>query len=210
MTTPDPHPGAKPVRLFIAIELPGAVKAALAKLQTALKALDRESAVRWTQPDSIHLTLKFIGETDAANIEAIRAALAAAAQKYPPFDLAVAGAGCFPNLRKPRVVWAGVESDGAALRTLGALRAAIEAGVAPLGYPTENRPFSPHLTLGRIREGAPVKAAGGFGAALEQAQNTIGQLAAWRVSAVSLMQSELWPSGAVYTRLADAELTAAT
>lgn len=193
--------GSDALRLFIAIELPEDVRAALAELQKRLQTLDRDRAMRWSGIDGVHLTLKFIGETPAAQQGPITEALIRAAQGKAPFALAVEGAGCFPNTRKPRVVWAGLAGD---LQKLHALRDAVEAQVAPLGYPTEARDFSPHLTLGRARQEASGGALAALGAQI--AALRVETLAAWSATGVSLMRSELKPGGAVYTQLAHIEL----
>jgi 2'-5' RNA ligase len=194
MTTSNPR--SESLRLFIAVELPTAVGEALAALQKRLQTFDRERAIRWTAISSIHLTLKFLGDTDAARQPAIDAALREAAAGRAPFTLSIDGAGCFPDLRKPRIVWAGAGGDLAALH---ALRDTVERTVSPLGYPTEDRPFSPHLTLGRARQDAPRPALSALGERIGQAE--VGTLATWRVDGLSLMRSELKPSGAVYSQL---------
>jgi RNA 2',3'-cyclic 3'-phosphodiesterase len=189
------------LRLFVAIELPPAVREALATLQKRLQAFDRDRAVRWTAIDNIHLTLKFLGETPASRRPEIETALNQAVAGHKPFDLTIEGAGCFPDLRKPRVVWAGA---GGELKALHVLRDSVEQAIAPLGYPTEDRPFSPHFTLGRARQEAPRPALASLGEKIGKAE--VGRLAAWRVEGVSLMQSDLRPSGAVYTQLVCARL----
>src|SRR5438270_7238525 len=111
------------LRLFIAIELPDAAREALSTLQKRLQAAGTARAIRWSSIDGIHLTLKFLGDVSSDKIPDITAGLTAATAGHSPFDLAVAGAGCFPNLRKPRVVWAGSGGNSAALQ---ALRSAVE------------------------------------------------------------------------------------
>jgi 2'-5' RNA ligase len=198
MTTNKSRSKASPesLRLFIAIELPPTVTEALAALQKRLQTFDRERAIRWTAISSIHLTLKFLGDTDPARQPAIDAALREAVAGRAPFSLNIDGAGCFPDLHKPRIVWAGVGGDLAALH---ALRDAVERTVSPLDYPTEDRPFSPHLTLGRARQDALRQALAALGERIGQAQ--VGTLATWRVEGVSLMRSDPKPSGAVYTQV---------
>ncbi|HVO43800.1 MAG TPA: RNA 2',3'-cyclic phosphodiesterase [Aggregatilineales bacterium] len=193
---------ADQVRLFIAIELPAEVRRALAALQERLSRLDGRRVVRWTAPDSIHLTLKFIGETGSEQVKAISAALDSACTAHPPFNLSIQGMGGFPNTRQPRIVWAGLTGD---VNTLAALRDTVEVHVAPLGFPTEGRPFSPHLTIGRIKD-APTTHIKAFGALLSEEE--VGNLSQWRVESVALMNSDLRPSGAVYTRLAETRLKA--
>src|SRR5258708_24123653 len=102
------------LRLFIAIEIPQ--RDSLAALQKRLQPLDKARAIRWTAPDSIHLTLKFLGETPASRPSEIETALIEAAKDHAPFDLTIDGVGCFPHLREPRVVWAQPRGDVPALR----------------------------------------------------------------------------------------------
>lgn len=191
------HAGS--LRLFIAVELPADVRAALARLQERLKALDRDRIVRWTSIEGVHLTLKFLGETPADRLDALEAGLRGAAARSGAFALRMEGVGCFPNTRRPRVVWAGVRGD---LATLSALQERVERAIAPLGFPRENRAFSPHLTLGRARQGAPPAALAALGAHMERVASAPERGPEWRVAAVSLMRSDLRPSGAVYTQLA--------
>ncbi len=183
-------------RLFIAIELPTDVCDALAALQKRLRGFDHDHAVRWGSIDGVHLTLKFLGVTPATRQPSIEAAMQEAAAGLKPFDLTMEGAGCFPDLRRPRVVWAGVGGD---VKTLHMLRDAVERTVSPLGYPTEDRPFSPHLTLGRAKQEAPRVALSDLGEQIGKAE--VGMLAGWHVEGISLMRSDLKPSGAVYTQV---------
>lgn len=196
-------PSTDPVRLFIAVELPTAVLAALTALQKRLKTLDRERAIRWSAAEGVHLTLKFLGETTPDRIPAIVTDLEQAVGGKTPFDLSMTGVGCFPNLQRPRVVWAGLRGEMGALRRL---QEAVEEHIAPLGYPTEARAFSPHLTLGRARREASTGALAAFGKHIEQIGAETTESANWRVEAVSLMRSDLKPSGAIHTRLAHVPL----
>lgn len=190
-------------RLFIAIELPQAVLSDLAELQAALKKQMPSRGLSWTRPEGIHLTLKFLGDVPAAQLHVLQTALDSAAADRPPFALAVEHIGCFPDTRRPRVLWAGVGGDTYALQRV---QAAVERHVAPLGYPTEKRPFSPHLTLARMRRGADHATLEAVGRVVERWQG--GRIGTWQVQAVSLIRSELRPDGAVYTELHRAELAA--
>ncbi len=189
------------LRLFVAIELPPDVREAISRIQKQLSALDRDRAVRWTAVDHIHLTLKFLGETAPAKRPDIEAAMIQAVKGCFPFRLSINGVGCFPDLRKPRIVWVGTSGD---LEALHALRDAVERTIAPLGYPTESRPFSPHLTVGRARQEAARSSLASLGEAIGKLKVEPGP--EWPIHAISLMRSELGPSGAVYTRLANAAL----
>jgi len=189
------------LRTFIAIELDEELQVNLNRLQDRLREQVPPSSVRWVRLKGIHLTLKFLGDTPLEKVDAVKAALAQAAAEVGPFTFTVGGLGCFPNTRRPRVVWVGLqESTGA----LAHLRDEVEARVASLGFPTEKRPFSPHLTLGRVQRRASqakVRAVGQVIAASE-----VGTLDEMAVTAVSYIKSDLQPSGAVYTILSEAQL----
>ncbi len=147
-----PGPGALlagTLRAFVALELSPEVRAVVAALLGRLSRLEaaRIARVRWTAAENLHLTLKFLGRVETTQLPAIQAGLAQAAASQGPLTLTVTGAGAFPDVRAPQVLWLGV---GAAEGALVRLAAAVEAQLAPLGFPTENRTFSPHLTLGRV------------------------------------------------------------
>jgi 2'-5' RNA ligase len=186
-------------RLFIAIELPREVREGLITIQTLLKKQAPRETVRWVNPDGIHLTLKFLGDAPLTQLDMLKAKLNAAVQNSTPFTLEAGGTGCFPNARKPRVVWAGVHK---AEDQLVALRDSVEAQIAPLGYPTEDRAFSPHLTLGRVRQEAPREDVERLGDLI--AHTTLKEVYAWQVRSAHLIRSELKPTGAVYTTLYEA------
>jgi len=189
------------LRTFIAIELEQELKDQLFRVQDQLRAQGVARGVRWVQPEGIHLTLKFLGDTPLERIEEVKAALARAAAKVDPFSFSISGLGCFPNTRQPRVVWVGLqEPTGAMVR----LRDAVEAQVAPLGFPTENRAFSPHLTLGRVQRYASKSEVRDIGQAV--AASAIGVVGEMTARTVCYIQSDLKPSGAVYTTLFEAEL----
>lgn len=191
----------EPWRLFIAVELPPDVITLLTEIQARLKQQIPRQTVRWVDPHGIHLTLKFLGDAPVAQRKDLETALARVAEQHTVFDLATGTLGCFPNVKRPRVVWISVSQNLAALH---ALRDAVEDAISPLGYPTENRPFSPHLTLGRVHREARHEDVTQTGALIEK--STPGGSVRWRVDGVSLMRSELKPSGAVYTELLRAPL----
>lgn len=190
-------------RLFIAIVLPDAIVSHLRAVQESLRQQAPGRTVRWVAPEGIHLTLKFLGDVPVTQAGAVEGALVEAARPHTGFTLSVAGLGCFPNPSRPRVLWAGVEGER---RALAVLRDDVERQVAPLGYPTEDRPFSPHLTLGRIRPEANRTDTATVGALLGRV--TVDAAPAWRVEHVSLMRSELTPRGAIYSELARVPLPA--
>jgi 2'-5' RNA ligase len=189
------------IRTFIAIELDESIKDELTRLQERLKCEALQGSLRWVRPVGIHLTLKFLGDVPADQIGEITRALEKSCQGFAPFSLSCGGLGCFPNLKRPRVVWVGVQEETG---TLAQLQKAIEENVAPLGYPPEKRKFSPHLTLGRVQRrvsSGDLRRLGELVGASE-----IGTLGQMEVRSVNLMRSDLRPSGAMYTRLAEVEL----
>jgi 2'-5' RNA ligase len=189
------------IRTFIAIELDESIKDGLTQLQKRLEGQAPRGSVRWVRPEGIHLTLKFLGDVPADQIGEITRALQKGCQGFAPFSLSCGGLGCFPNLKRPRVVWVGIQEETG---TLAQLQKAIEEHVAPLGYPTEKRKFSPHLTLGRVQKrvgSGDLRRLGELVGASET--GTLGQM---KVRSVNLIRSDLRPSGAAYTRLAEVEL----
>jgi 2'-5' RNA ligase len=189
------------LRTFVAVELDEELKGNLEHLQRLLGDRVAPRSVRWVRPEGIHLTLKFLGDTPLAQVDEVKAALAQAAREVQPFTFTVEGLGCFPNPRHPRVVWVGLHESSSALHRL---REAVEAHVAPLGFPTERRAFHPHLTLGRIQRYASKSEVREIGDMV--AGSNVGTVDEMAVTAVSYIKSELKPSGAVYTTLLEAEL----
>ncbi|HEY3289401.1 MAG TPA: RNA 2',3'-cyclic phosphodiesterase [Anaerolineae bacterium] len=183
-------------RTFIAIELDDAVRAALAKVQRRLRAEPISGFVRWAAPDGIHLTLKFLGDIDSARVPEVMAAIQAACAGVPSFELAVRGAGCFPNYERPNVLWAGIIGD---VKEATQLAQRIEAECSKLGFPPDERPFSPHFTLGRVSRDAGMKQREQLGELMRHFD--LGPVGAIRADSVHLMRSELRPTGSLYTSL---------
>lgn len=184
------------LRTFIAIELDEPLRVAIARVQNKLRRQTPDGSVKWVAPDGIHLTLKFLGDTPAGRVPEIEVALRAACAGSAPFVFSVEGRGCFPNCRRPRVIWVAVRDTG---QRLAQLQTAVEAHVAPLGWPTEARGFSPHLTLGRVSKNADPMQEAAVGQVVEK--SVVEQVGSQRVIAVNLIASELRPTGAVYTTL---------
>jgi 2'-5' RNA ligase len=185
--------------LFIAIPISAEAQRALDTVIRRL-AVQVAGGVRWVQPSGIHLTVKFLGNVEPTLVNLIADAMGRAAAGSSPFRLRLSGLGMFPSDRAPRVLWAGVGGD---LEALEALQGRIEAEMAALSFPPERRPFSPHLTLGRVRQFLPRKDEGlsrRVSAALRS--TSLDTTEPWRVETVRLMRSDSAPEGAVYSVLA--------
>jgi 2'-5' RNA ligase len=189
------------LRTFIAIELPGEILRLMKQVQAQLQAAAPSGSVRWARVEGIHLTLKFLGQVPASQLDTITGAMAAAARTVAPFTLTLGGADCFPNLKHPRVVWIGVSEPTGRLNSL---QRAVESAISPLGYPSEERGFQPHLTLGRATRDASPHDLRRLGEVVAAAEiGTLGQVA---VSEIALIKSDLKPTGAEYTTLQRAHL----
>lgn len=179
------------MRAFIAVETSPEIKA---RLQELIRRLKRPNAdVKWIEPQGMHLTLKFLGEITPGFLAGVEAGLAAAAGRGRPFELQVSSTGAFPpHSRSPRVFWAGV----AAGPELAELQADVEAEMEKLGFPRERRPFSPHLTLGRVKGPAGLARV-----MAELEKETAAFFGAMTVERVTLFQSTLRPQGAEYAAI---------
>jgi 2'-5' RNA ligase len=189
------------IRSFVAIELEDELKQELRQLQRDLSSRGIRDEVRWVKLEGMHLTLKFLGNVPADRIEPIELALAQACEGAQRFRIEFRGLGCFPNLSRPNVIWVGVEGD---IDPLSALQHSIEQHLATLGYAPEKRAYTPHLTLGRVARNVDPKQRRRIGELIERTTvDTLGEMA---TREISLMRSDLSPSGAKYTRLASVPL----
>jgi RNA 2',3'-cyclic 3'-phosphodiesterase len=191
---------AEQIRSFIAIELPEEVKTGLKQVQALLSSASQANA-KWVDPDSIHLTLKFLGNVDAGKLELVGKAMEDAASTTGPLNLELKGLGAFPNLKRVQIVWVGVTGD---LERLQALQETLETNLEPLGFPPEGRAFTPHLTLARVRDFATPAERQALGDLISRTQIESNLII--KASSISLMKSQLTRSGAVYTELRSAEL----
>lgn len=177
------------IRAFVAVLLPDDVREAIAH---AARPLDRfRTDVSFVRKENLHITLKFLGETEPERLERVRERLAGCAVRHSSFRVDVAGLGAFPDARRARVLWAGV---GEGAEALGALAGDIEAALAPLGFAAEGR-FKAHITIGRVRGRPPEGLAGALA-------EPVGALGVVEVAEIHLMQSVLSPGGSKYTPLA--------
>jgi 2'-5' RNA ligase len=183
------------IRSFIAIELPEEAKEGLARLRRRLER-DEHKSVKWVDPKGIHLTLKFLGNISAGQVAQITAAVEEASGGISPFHLEISGLGAFPSVRQPRVLWVGV---GGETDKLSRLQQGIDSALAALRFSREERPFVPHLTLARTREGASGPERRSFS---ELVSSTIFEdKYPFEVEAVKLMRSQLTRTGAIYACL---------
>jgi 2'-5' RNA ligase len=188
------------VRSFIAVELPDEVRKEIGKLQDSLKT-GRQDFVKWVSPDSIHLTLKFLGDIATDKVDEIIAAVEDSVAGIAPFTLHMDGLGVFPGLKRIQVVWVGLTGD---IDNLRRIQKNIEENLFVLGYPEEEREFTPHMTLGRVRFQPPPEEQQKFvhlltAAVFSSAYNI-------NVASVTLMKSQLTPKGAIYTKLGSVNL----
>jgi RNA 2',3'-cyclic 3'-phosphodiesterase len=188
------------LRAFLASELPAALQEKIQSATAGLRQALREDLIRWVPAHNVHLTLKFLGDVSPAGISMIEQMLTTEAAQFDAFDVQVEGLGCYPNPKRPRVLWVGLKAPP----ELASLQRAIEAGAARLGYESEERGFSPHLTIGRVRQNVSSGDIQRIRAVLES--NRIGSLGTARVDAVHLFKSELRPEGSIYTLLYSAPL----
>jgi 2'-5' RNA ligase len=188
------------LRTFIAIELPDELKLELSQLQAQLKSAN-QTWVKWVDPNSIHLTLKFLGNIAITRIGEITKAIEEAADRISPFYLEAKNLGVFPNLRRVQVAWVGLSGD---TDKLAQLQQRIEDRLARLGFTRESRPFTPHLTLARVRDQASPEKRERFGQIIANA--SLGSTYIIKVNVISLMKSQLTREGAIYSRISSVGL----
>jgi RNA 2',3'-cyclic 3'-phosphodiesterase len=189
------------LRAFIAIELPSHVCESLQKQTARLRQTLGNDIVRWVPTQNMHLTLKFLGDTSASHLDFLRQMLTREADSCAQFDMQLGGLGSFPNQRNPRLLWIGIRAPA----DLASLQKRLEDGSVRLGYKPEDRPFSPHLTIGRVRQPASLTDLQKVRAALTTIQ--LGNIGTVRVDSVHLFKSDLLPGAPVYTKLFSASLS---
>lgn len=196
------------MRLFVALPLAEELIQRLGRLQSRFRNDVPERAVAWTRPEQMHLTLVFLGEMDASRLPDLRRSLDRASRVWEPLGLEVGGLGAFPQPRAPRVLWVGFQGDLTPLRRLQESVAAacvdyLEPVVAKRVL-SDGQEFTPHLTLGRVRERLP-----GSTEMVARAFKRwrFDEVWSWTVSEVHLLRSYLRPGGAVYEPVARWQLT---
>ena len=176
------------MRLFIAVDTPEDVRRELARVREHLRASRADA--RWEPDEKLHCTLKFIGDLPDRQAGPLGDALAAETRNAAPFDVRYAGVGCFPDKRRPRIVWAGIQDPAGGIQALAALADRV---CRTFGVPPEDRPFHPHVTLGRIRSLVSSDDL------LSRMDSITFEGPTVRIGEILLVRSTLKPSGSVYT-----------
>lgn len=185
------------IRLFIAIDTPAGVKEAMRATCDRLR--ESGADIRWEDPRKLHLTLKFLGETDETMLAAIGDAVSRLAAQTPPLAVRYRGLGCFPPRQDPRVIWVGMEESSGALADL---QERLEREMETLGFRREERRFHPHITIGRVRSQRNVRGL------LRVLESSTFESPAVALDALHVVRSDLRPAGSVYTILQSYPFTA--
>jgi RNA 2',3'-cyclic 3'-phosphodiesterase len=188
------------LRIFIAADIPPSLQQAIQQKVGLLRKTIGDRSVRWVPVQNMHLTLKFLGDVSPANVESLKEILRNEADSCPVFDITISRLGSFPNSKRPRVLFIGIQAPA----QLEALQRGIDSATSRLGYESEARPFSPHLTIGRVKETATASDLQKIRGILDQVK--IDSLGTTGVDSVHLYKSELKPGGSVYSKLYSAPL----
>jgi RNA 2',3'-cyclic 3'-phosphodiesterase len=188
--------GNNPLRLFIAIAIPEGVKAKIEGAQAELRRALPDCNARWTRPEQFHLTLKFLGDVEESRVDALGESIRAACPGFTPLHLRAEGVGCFPDLRRPRVLWTGVRDEAGQL-----LRLQEAVALATHDFTSEQKEerFTGHVTLARFKGIRPTEAKVLGSAVPAMANRLFGE---WTAHRIELMRSELLPQGARHLTLA--------
>jgi 2'-5' RNA ligase len=188
------------LRIFIAADIPPSLQQAIQQKVGLLRKTVGDRSVRWVPVQNMHLTLKFLGDVSPTNVESLKEILRIEADSCPVFDITISRLGSFPNSKRPRTLFIGIQAPA----QLEALQRGIDFATARLGYESEARPFSPHLTIGRVKETATATDLQKIRGILDQVK--IDSLGTAGVDSVHLYKSELKPGGSVYSKLYSAPL----
>lgn len=188
------------IRAFIAVNLSQEILDRIDQVSQDLQKNLKGIPIRWVPVENIHLTLKFLGNVSTSNLEILKDILGKVVSSHRECDISVGGIGVFPKPQTPRVIWIGMEIP----QELVALQHNIEIETAKLGYSREHRPFSPHLTFGRVSRNASAQDVHAIAEVLDSFK--VGFLGATRLKSVYLFRSDLKPDGAVYTPIYSADL----
>ena len=187
----------QPIRCFIAIEIPETIQNQLARIQGTLRKQIQKAS--WVKPSNIHLTLKFLGDVDPEDLEFIGEAIEGAVIHHRSFSLRIGGLGAFPNFARPRVLWTGVKVGG---ERVSALAQDINVALTDCGFSLDTKTFNPHLTIARLKARIDLRP---FTNQYRQYDRIDG--AEMSVNTISLIQSQLHPTGAIYSTLQSYSLT---
>lgn len=184
------------IRTFIAIEIPSNIQRKIEVFQSILRDI-KPRGISWVKVKNIHLTLKFLGDVERSQIDAINSAVAKACEEQPAFSISVDETGFFPNHQRPRVIWIGCRDKEKQLVKLHSL---IDIELAKLGFEKENRQFSPHLTIGRVKDNQGLSRV----VQVVNASHFSGGL--FQVQKILVLRSQLHPTGSIYTPLGEIDL----
>ena len=187
----------QPIRCFVAIEIPEAIQDQLAQIQEMLRKQIQKAS--WVKPGNIHLTLKFLGDVDAENLESIGQAIEGVTIHHSPFSLRIGGVGAFPSLGRPSVLWAGIKVGG---ERVSALAQDINQALSPCGFSPDNKKFNPHLTIARLNGRMDLRP---YANQYRQYDDIDG--ADLTVHEISLIRSQLHPKGSIHSTLQSYTLT---
>ncbi len=183
------------IRTFIAVELPDELKQEVDKLIIKLKLFGPE--VRWVRADNLHFTLRFLGDIDESKVPRLTDSIRKAIEKQKGFRLKLSGLGCFPNMKRPRVVWLGADGD---MDFLKEAAHGVESACRECGFGKSDKPFSAHLTIGRIKNPR------GLEPFIRQLEKTEFVSAEFDIDHVTIFKSDLSPRGPKYTPLTEIKL----
>jgi RNA 2',3'-cyclic 3'-phosphodiesterase len=189
------------IRAFIAIEIPSDIKTTLKDLQSRLKR-NNPTSIKWVEPANIHLTLKFLGNISTSQIDPVTSAMQTSVSAFHPFRLQIQALGAFPNFNRPQVLWVGLNGD---LKVLLNLQHILDLNLSRLGFAADERPFSAHLTLGRVRDTATLLEKQNIGKTM--AADHFESNSGFVVQSLNLMQSQLSSTGPNHTCLNSIRLT---
>ncbi len=196
--TEVPRAEGTALRLFIALRVPAVVQKRLTAVRSRLE--EARLPFRWVRPEGVHLTLVFLGSVAAARVDEIGREMAQAAAAARPLRLEASGLGAFPSLSQPRVLWVGLIGD---VDALAGLQRDLDRRMRRLGFELDQRPFRPHVTLGRATGSLDASSRLALQAELKRPGQQFGR---WRATSVELIESKLSRGGSVYTTLLEAEL----
>lgn len=180
------------IRSFLAFELPFDIRKKVIQISGELKKTGLDAA--WVRPENIHLTLIFMGDTDEKHLREIISGIGSIAGRYKPFEISLGGAGLFPDIRRPRVLWLGLNGERG---RLSSLRDDLQKPLQEFGVKQERRPFKPHLTLARFRRGINDRPL--LKKSIDKYKDYSGPDG--KLDEITLFKSELKPGGSIYTKL---------